>query len=660
MRGAGELGSRSGGTPAAPDARRTAIPSNTRQILPAALAAATAVVADRLSWHLATVAGLVLAALMMPVARMASTRLTLALIGGSATASVLYLSGARIDGAWITPLAALLVVVAGWIVVRRQGHAMWWPRVDLGDGLILSAGLGLVAVLALPLRGIGSEGVLLDLGRGFDNLIHLSMFMDAVGGTESPATSGYPRGFHMLLLLIGGGSLEGSSAEALVPAFALLSVALTAAAAAVCGWTAVGVAGALGDGRHAHVRRAVAGLIYSLFVVLGGLYSGIFEVGHVAFLVPTAVVVGASWLSLRSGARSTSLVVLGTATVAVLGSYPPLIAGLLPATVSCSWALSRRGGSRPWLAPVLLLFLLLVAAVGILERWAGRFGALAADTGEVSTPVASVLLYAVLGIGIAWTAVRSGLRLPVGVWGPVVGFGSLGAAFAVVAAAGGTSLVESYYVEKSFQAAWVGGSVFVFGVGAALIVGYWTSSRSSVPVRSLIAVGALTLLLGGVLLVPEGRYWSVDGAVPSLEMLERRMAEAEAAQDRLHVLAIATALGSDPDEVVVLADPQGWLLPFVRDDERRRPSTATWAVNIVRGPLTTASALMAGCLEGHPDAPGTEDCAYTLVARYPDLKVTIVVEDPSQALLAEDRLETDSRIRVARLSEILKGQAHST
>ncbi len=605
---------------------------------------------------------LVVAGALVPIARMASTRLILMALGGLAVASALHLSGGHLDGAWVTPLVAASMVLCGWLGARRRSDSVPWPTVDLGDGLVMVGGLALLSLLILPYWGLDRDGILLDLGRGFDNLMHLEMFANVVGGgVESEVNQAYPTGFHTLLFLLDGGSLQGVPRAALIPSFGVSSAFMAASAAVICGWTAVGIAGSLHScGARRRASRAAAGLAYGLFMCLGGLYAGMFEVGHVAFLLPAAVVVAASWLALRTGVLSWSAAaIVGLAAWGVLGAYPPLLAGLVPAGV---WlvhtALGHRGRSSirrviPGLAVVVA-----VAVFVIVDRWGEHVIGIWASTGEVSTPIASILIYSALGLALAWIAARSGLSLRVSIWGSTLGYASLGLAIAALAAAGGDPVLSSYYAQKLLQAAWLAGSVVVIGLVAALVVGDSAFARFPQWVGMALRGSVLIAVLGVLLAVPDARYWDVKGAVPTaVEQVQRRTSEAERAQDELRVLAVAAAVGDDPDEVVILADPQGWLLPFVVEDATRSLSTATWAVNVVRGPLTRQTGEVARCMAGPDGADLLWGCAVGLASRDPDVTVSIVVEDPVLAdSLRNAGVDVTDSIRVDVLEHLLNGR----
>ncbi len=629
-----------------------------RVVAPSAAVALSALAADLAGWPIATLALLTLAAALMPVARPASTRLTLAALGGLAMGSALALTGVQLDGVWVTPLVALAMVLCGWLAARHRPGVAWRPTVDAGDGMVVLGGVALFCLLSIPYWGLSPDGVLLDLGRGIDNLAHLHMFLDVAGGTESAVRRGYPKGFHTMIFLAEGGNLQSLPRAALIPYFGMSSALVAAFSAVICGWTAVGVAGSLyRTGGRAGATRAVAGLAYGLFVCLGGLFAGMFEVGHVAFLFPAAIVVGSSWLALRTPQFSWwNTAVLVLAALAVFGSYPPLLAGLAPAGF---WLLHDAVGRRGWVGVrwVILGLAAVVAASSwfIWNRWGEGIMGIGGYSGEVSTPVPSFIFYAALGLLLAWVAVRSGVHLPVSVWGSTLGYGALSGSVAALAALGGQSVLGSYYVGKLLQATWLAGSVVAVGLAAALAVGCSAPGlRSHKWADGALRGGALALLAGLLLAVPDGRYWDVKGALPTaVEQLQRRVAEAERADRELHLLAIAAAVGDDPDEVVVLADPHGWLLPFVVDGNRRALSTATLAVNLARGPIARQTGELARCMAGSEGPKLMWGCSVEVARSAPDVSVRVVVEDRLLASSLRATSESQDSIRVDLLADLL-------
>ena len=575
-----------------------------------------------------------LLACVMPIATQASTRLTLWLVAGLAIGALLsyvpFGSHPKLSGVAI----AVVAVTVGSVIASSHPDVGWRPEVDVGDALVVVGSAVLLLEILWPFRGAGVEGVLLDLSRGFDQLNHFAMFNDILNGGVN-AWGSYPRGFHSLLALVFGAS--NPARVGVVPerimGFAILSGMVTAAAAAVVGWVAVDLAGSLGREESRRVRRRMAGVSFLLFAPLGGLFSGLFELGHVAFLLPVAVVVGASWQAARPTERSRlrSLVVLAVAGFGVVGSYPPLAVGLMPAVVLVllAWVRGRSALARlPDFGVVALASVLPVAL--LLFAWRRSLAFVVAATGEASTRYLTVLIALALALLLALIASWNGYPPPpVAAWGPSLGFGIAAAGLGLLAVLNGYAPFTRYYVVKLLQASWIGLVPLILALGATLLA----SAAPTWGKRGRVVVlGSGAVLVGmSLAMMPDGRYLFSSGAFPGPRMMERRMLEAKmASREDLSVVAVARELGSYRENAGVLIEQSGWQLPVIRDGSERFMSTATHAMNALRGGMSLAEPNVSHCLDTKEGGShGTAQCIEDWLSDAEPRTLTLVFQNAS-------------------------------
>lgn len=587
--------------------------------------------------------------LLTPWARTLAVRVMVSLVG------VLALAAVALHATWLTwGDAALVGLLLGLLLVHLvvalglRADVPLRPGLSVPDAIALGGGVTLAALLGLPYLGRSSDDVLLDLARGVDSVNHVAGVANLVSEQGSawlaegwrspdgslPVMGDYPLGVHAVLaaaLRLAGHDVSRD----VVAGYAWLMVLALAACASVLGWLAVRVATAVGrpSGRPQDVRArgvwAAAG--YSLCAALSGAFVAPFELGHAPFFVAATAGVAASWLVLRHSPPApawAAAALLAGGGLALLGAYPPLVAGLAPA--ACVWAL-RLGGAqdRAWLGPAGIAGVVLVGLLG-LWTWRGMIEHLVRSEGENSTAFAvSVVLVTLTAAGV-WVAYdQGGGRAPARAMAAALGY--LGAALALAVAAGmaGLPAGENYYGTKLAEAAWLAAlPVACALVSAGLVAASNGAGSIARPTVRLGGVLGLALLLG---VLPIGR---ADGLLGGPAVLAQRLLEADRARGQVRVTEAARLAGPASGDASAMVEPPGWFHRVAYEAAeasawRREAVTASFWLASLRGVRTQEGDLASRCFTGRGDARALP-CVEAWLAARPGRRITLVL-GPGQA-----------------------------
>jgi len=578
-----------------------------------------------------------------PIATTLSTRVMLwSTAALAATGLSSALPGVPTSRTWVAVLLVTGLLVAA--AVAAHGPTLpWRPRVTGADRVLLGSSALLLVTLLAPYLGAGSEGILLDLARGRDNQSHFAMVhaLLSQGGAQWSTADGspplwagqYPLGVHTLaahvLLLLGWSDA--------VPGFAVATALGASLAALLLAWVGVDVARRTSPRLRADPAATAAAVIGGCALVLGGLVTGLFEVGHTAYLVPLAVVVGACWVGLNAASARHGAGVLVVAALAAAWSYQPLVAAVLPPMLLVA---SRHLGARArgWVAAG--LGAALVVATTQLLRWRDSLAVVARATGEYSTPVRTSLLMVVVTVVLVVAAAQRGRARPAGrALCTSAGLGLAAAAFAVLARSAGMPVEENYYVAKALQGVWVSVLPIVVGLAGWATVAVADRAPGPPALRRGIGLG-LALALGlAVAVLPDGRY---PGALGGPALLTRRLVERDRSAAEVQVLAAARASGPAAGDVAVLLGPGGWFDPVAHDDAtwiRDGRSASEW-LNSLRAVPSTASQQAARCTGRRADAAALP-CLRRWQQENPGTGLVVVLgaaTDPTLAGLVREEL----------------------
>lgn len=626
---------------------------------PGAIAWLGAVLAAWFGWTWAAVALTLVAAAITPVAQRLSHRMVLwttaALAIGSLW-SVIPDQSATVRSGIVA--AAVLAPIAAFTLVRSRRSPAWLPELDKADALILAGALALFLLLIAPYLGGSPDDVLLDLARGYDNWPHFTMLRNLAheGSALWPTDDGappvgqtYPLSVHYLMAFALTSSV---AAEAEIPAgllrdFGVLAAASISMASALIGWMSAEVAALVPNSMQERGKRLLAGTAFLVAAPAGGLFTGLFEVGHVPFALPTATIVVASWLatSLPPGREIRGVVLLCLAGLGAVGSYPTLLLGLVPAMLFLVFSAGER---IQWSVVLVMVGAMIGAAILLWERLAG-VSALAVSQGQISTePLVAVTGVVLMGLLLVMAHNRGTSRQVVLGAGPVLGLGMAVLALALLSANAGTRVLDNYYLGKMLQAQWIAAGPLVVGLASGLIVNAVSArpaSREMRPGRFAVIGLMLGLLLS---YVPDGRY--VIGprspAPAGIQLLERRLLEASRSGGAASVVATAQALGPAHGGLAILANPAGWGGYVSFDDPAwtKAPSVASEWLASLRGVTSTRQRHYAECAD-LPAAPALE-CLRNLQQQSPAHMVDIVVP-PEEIRLWSDLVgNKDVGIRV--------------
>ena len=623
------------------------------RVLPSCAAGSIAILAVLAGIHwVALLAGSAMVAL-APIARDLAVRVMLISIGSlSAMAIVASLQWIRFG-----PVAVAVLIGIGMLVVVVTASATaaipWRPSLLAADALVLLGAALLLLALVAPFVAASPDDVALDLARGFDQLNHFTMFSNFMteasfdwttqDGSDAVA-AGYPMGIHALAVMgvILGPGVDMSATGDVLHQFAWVSALGVALSALLLGWVAVRVARATGPAELGDGRALAAAGIWLVLAPLSGSFAGVFEVGHAAFMGPAVVGIAASWLAIaRAGQQpGRAMVVLLAAALALTGSYPPLIAGLVPAVLIIG-AAQFGVRSRGWVIGLACV----VGFLGLLALWRYRsaFEFVATASGEFSTPVITPLTMTGVTLALVLLTQSRGHTAPLRGLAVACGYAGAALVLGVLAMAVGFAPLQNYYVAKLLQATWWAELPVLVGVSAWGITHGLRGWSSSLRAPALVAGAAATGLV--LALVPDGRYLGLGGPALLFQRLEER--------DRAHGLVqlIAASRISEPgtDVAAVMVRPSGWYFPVASSDSDPKPTIRTGSLasqwlNAVRGVRSATQDEAAMCMRGPADESAIP-CLEAWLSSHDRLRLTIIVPDGSNGE-AFRRLESRSAGRV--------------
>jgi hypothetical protein len=394
-----------------------------------------------------------------------------------------------------------------------------------------------------------------------------------------------------------------------------------------------------------------------------------FVLGHAPFIVAATAGIAASWLTLallcggsrlavrdaserdsslpRSGSRCevVAMGVLVLGALGLVGAYPPLTAGLVPATLAWVWHWTDLR-QRQWLRPVAIAAISggLLAALWL---WRGRLDHLVLAKGENSTPFLISTILVVLTAGLAWVSWDRGWGLaPARALAVSAGYFAAAVVLAVATGTQGLSSADSYYGTKLAEAAWLGAlpvlvamlSAFLvrLGVGAPRIV------RLAVPCAGILGLVVLIAAL------PVGRSQALFVGPGTLA---QRLHEARRAHGEVQVVEAARLAGPSTGDASAMIEPAGWFYPVAREDApapewRREAATAGLWMATLRGLRTEATDEAATCfrLRGGVDSLG---CLAQWLSVSGGRRITLVVGvGPAQPVVRAWARSRSDQVRV--------------
>ncbi len=394
-------------------------------------------------------------------------------------------------------------------------------------------------------------------------------------------------------------------------------------------------------------RALVAAGIWLVFAPLAGSFAGVFEVGHAAFMVPAVVGIAASWLAVSAGPRrpGSAMVVLLVAAVALMGSYPPLMAGLAPAAVIL--AVGQLGArSRGWVPGLAAAFGLL--GLLALWRWRASFEFVATASGEFSTPVITTLMMTAVTLLLVMACQSRGHTAPLRGLAAAAGFGAAALVLSLLALAVGFAPLRNYYVAKLLQATWWAELPVLVGATAWAVNGLLRDRLGRLRAPALLACAAAIGLI--LALVPDGRYLGLGGSA----MLSHRLHERDRAHGLVQLLAARRVSEPGTDAAAVMVEPGGWFFPVAASDTDPDPvvrtgSLASQWLNSLRGVRSATQDEASLCMTGPADESAIP-CLEEWSASHDQLRLTIIVPEGSDATAFRDLASTSSgRVRVVAL-----------
>lgn len=594
-----------------------------RRWTPACVSVAVSAVSLALQWPLLSLLGAICLVVTAPVGRTLATRVALWAIGSLAAAGLLSVVRLLPVTRWTAAVFLLVGLGLAMAVSRLSGPQRWQPEWRIADIILGVAAILVLLTLTLPYVGAGPDGVLLDLARAYDNRIHYTLVHNLLGAQSvpwstgdgaAPIGAGYPLGVHVLgavsVLLASIGDTHH------LVGFAAASALAVTFSGLLLGFVAVDITESSGPEQWRGRRGITAAVIACIALPLGGLLSGLFEVGHSAFLYPATVAIAASWLALTHQQRPVAAAtVLVVAALGINWSYPPLIGGVLAALAVLALRRSRAGARR-WALGLGAFAGLMVVVV--LWHWRRTFDFLATASGEFSTPVATSFLMTMVTILLLLVAARAQQTGPALLaLTPAAGFAVAAAAIAGLAISVGFIWTQNYYVAKLLQAVWITELPIVIGLSAWLL----SDLAGRVPrgFRSLALACGVVFVGLTLTLIPDGRY---RGHVSGAEMLAQRLLERDRAQGEVELLAAREALGPSSGSAAVVIEPRGWFHP-VADGAIRRGSSASEWLNSLRGVPSERQGEAARCMGKAADR-AAEPCLRAWLDRYPDAHLDLV------------------------------------
>ena len=229
-------------------------------------------------------------------------------------------------------------------------------------------------------------------------------------------------------------------------------------------WLAASIARRWSGSRAAAILAAAG---FAVFALLGSVQN-LFQAGFTNFVLALTITATASYIAARSwrSARTLGWFVVPLAAISVIGLWTPLVLGLVPAGLVVTVALWRTR------KPLGIVYLVVGAAAGLLfaltqgqavlgasEVDVLEFGEIvgAVDSGmapfNLAAGIAAPLLVVLIGL-LAWRTHRS-TPILFALAAPAVGATLVALFFVRGAYAAHVSWIDSYYVLKSLNAAYV-------------------------------------------------------------------------------------------------------------------------------------------------------------------------------------------------------------
>ena len=334
------------------------------------------------------------------------------------------------------------------------------------------------------------------------------------------------------------------------------------------------------------------------------------------------------------------MVVLVAAALALAGSYPPLIAGLVPAVLIIGAA---QIGVRSWAWAIGLACV--VGFLGLLALWRYRsaFEFVATASGEFSTPVITPLTMTVVTLALVLLTQSKGHTAPLRGLAVAGGYAAAALVLGLLAMAVGFAPLQNYYVAKLLQATWWAELPVLVAVSAWGITQGLRGLSSSLRAPAMVAGAVATGLV--LALVPDGRYLGLGGPALLIQRLDER--------DRAHGLVqlVAASRISEPGTAVaaVLVRPSGWFFPVASSDSDPKPTIRTGSLasqwlNALRGVRSAAQDQAAVCMRG-PSDESAIPCLEAWLTTHDQLRLTIILPGGSNDE-AFRRLESRSAGRV--------------
>lgn len=377
--------------------------------------------------------------------------------------------------------ALLLAVSIAAIVRARRGDqasAPFLPRLTVLDGIVVSLFLAAAWWPISAYIGAQPQQILSALYfGGWDNASHFIAFANTYiqEGTRWSTFDGtqawnqwYPS-LHTTVFALGqqAAGIGGLPRTGLLLPYAVWTSAAFAASMGALTWIAGDLARRwirpLTSKRAVTFAAAAAALATAAWALLGS-PQALLNAGFLNFLVGVALVASASYLSARSwtSARALGWLLIPLSLIAVIGLWTPLALVLVPAGVVTLIALWRwnKVAAIIWVVAnagiaVVLAWIQLSAVIAIEEAQnVAEFGTYIGRVGTGMTPfnVSAALGAPIIAIAVA-VILRKRAPLSVAVSAPGVATAVLAGLFAVGTIAAFNSLIRSYYVLKSLDAA---------------------------------------------------------------------------------------------------------------------------------------------------------------------------------------------------------------
>jgi len=482
-------------------------------------------------------------------------------------------------------LSALVVTVVVGALIRTgltRVHPL--PRVTSVDVIFLAV---LAVALWWPLSaylGQGPQQILSSLYfGGWDNSSHFLMFANTYVQESNTWTTldgsiawnqWYPSlqttAYAVAQQAAGIGGLPR---QGLLFPYAVWTTVSFAASVAVLTWIAGDLArrwvAPLVGQRHTVFAAVSAAAATGAWALLGSPQT-LLNAGFLNFLMGAALVAGASYLSTRSMESALRLgwFVLPLAMIAVIGLWTPLGLFLVPAGVVVLIALWRW--SKPWTiawligmsAVTVVLAIQQLSAVLAVEEGSSitEFGEHIGRVGTGMTPfnVSAALATPLIGIAAA-IFLRRRFPLSVAVSAPGVAGFILAAVFAVGSLSVGTSMLRSYYVLKSLDAALLATAPILAALIAVALVLVLRQVSMISAVAGTTVAGALAVSIYGYVGSAPGGMSAGFTPAPGVQA---GWARAAGATDNLigeSILAGVRGAEKHPDATPVLWDGSGFL-----------------------------------------------------------------------------------------------------